>query len=215
MQKKKRQNFVMTGVFMLLFVVFTILTKMVDVQPIGPENSNVGFAAINRFVHEATGVNMIWYQITEWFGVLAILTAFFFAAVGLIQLVQGKSLRKVDESIIALGIFYILTAVIYVFFEKCIVNYRPILMDGILEASYPSSHTMMVTSLLGAAIIESGVLIKNKRLHAIIKIVLIVIIIVTVVGRLISGVHWFTDIVGGIFISSALLMGFYSVISEK
>ena len=52
-----------------------------------------------------------------------------------------------------------------------------------------------------------------KNFSKIINIMSILIIFTTIMGRLISGVHWFTDIIGGILISSFLLMLFYSLIN--
>ena len=125
---------------------------------------------------------------------------------------KRKSLFKLDKEIIVLGTFYIALIGLYVFFEKVIINYRPILMDGFIEASYPSSHTLMTICLCGSSIIINKKLYNNK-IPKIMNILSVAIIIITVVGRLISGVHWFTDIIGGIFISIALLMTLYSVIN--
>jgi hypothetical protein len=123
-----------------------------------------------------------------------------------------KNLFKVDSSIIILGCFYIIVIAVYIFFESCIINYRPILINGILEASYPSSHTLMTICLMYAAVTECDILIKSKKTNKIIRLVSYLIIAITVIGRLISGVHWFTDIIGGILISSALIMFYSSVL---
>jgi undecaprenyl-diphosphatase len=85
-------------------------------------------------------------------------------------------------------------------------------MNGFLEASFPSSHTLMTICLCGSSIIINNRLFKNK-FTKIINVISLFIIIITIIGRLISGVHWFTDIVGGILISSFLLMLFYSILN--
>lgn len=202
----KKKKLLVTGLFIMLSVVFTALTKVVDVRAIGPQNSEVGFASLNEAVHEFFGVNMVWYHITDWLGLLPIVSGMIFAGVGFVQLVKRKSLFKVDKSLIALGVFYLITLVIYILFEKYVINYRPILMDGYLEASYPSSHTLMVVCFMGAAMMVSRKLLKSRAVRTGIDIISILTIAITVIGRLISGVHWFTDIVGGLVISMALLM---------
>ena len=154
---------------------------------------------------------MIWYHITDWLGLVPIFMAMAYALIGFIQLIKRKSLFKVDKEIIILGLFYIVVISIYIFFEKVIVNYRPILMNGFLEASYPSSHTLMTICLCGSSIIVNKKLFNNK-ITKLMNILSLVIILITVIGRLISGVHWFTDIIGGIFIGGSLLMTLYSVI---
>jgi len=208
----KKRNFLISSILILVAIGFTILVKVVDVKQVGVNETYIGFATINQFVFKSTGVNMIWYHITDWLGLVPIFMAMTYALIGLIQLIKRKSFFKVDKEIIILGIFYIIVIALYLFFEKVIVNYRPILMDGFIEASYPSSHTLMTVCLCGSSIIVNRKLFNNK-LTKIINIISFIVIVITIIGRFISGVHWFTDILGGILISSALLMTFNSAIN--
>lgn len=210
---RKKRNFLISAILILIAIVFTILVKIVDVKPVGTNETNIGFATVNQFVFKTIGVNMIWYHITDWLGLVSICIAMVYALIGIIQLVKRKSLFKVDKEIIILGLFYIFVIALYIFFEKVVVNYRPILMDGVLEASYPSSHTLMIICLCGSSIIVNKKLFTNN-ISKLINVLSLVIIFITVIGRLISGVHWFTDIIGGIFISIALLMTLYSLIDK-
>ena len=208
----KKRNFLISGILLLIAITFTILVKVVDVKQIGVNNSSIGFATLNQFIFETTGVNMIWYHITDWLGLIPVFMAIVYAFIGLIQFIKRRSIFKVDKEIILLGLYYIIVIALYVFFEKVIINYRPILMNGFLEASYPSSHTLMTICICGSAILINKKLFNNK-ITKVINYLSIIIITITVVGRLISGVHWFTDIIGGILISSGLLMTFYSLLS--
>ena len=208
----KKRNFLISGILLLITITFTILVKVVDVKQIGVNNSSIGFATLNQFIFETTGVNMIWYHITDWLGLIPVFMAIVYAFIGLIQLIKRRSIFKVDKEIILLGLYYIIVIALYVFFEKVIINYRPILMNGFLEASYPSSHTLMTICICGSSILINKKLFNNK-ITKVINYLSIIIITITVVGRLISGVHWFTDIIGGILISSGLLMTFYSLLS--
>ncbi len=209
----KRRNIIISFILIILAVLFTVLVKNVDVKPIGPNESMVGFADINKLFHNLIGSNMAIYKITEVLGYIPIVMALVYVFIGLKQLIKRKSLLKVDKEIYVLALFYILVVGVYVFFEKFIVNYRPILIDGVLEASYPSSHTLMSICLCGSSIIINEKLFKNK-LGDIENILSVILILLIVAGRIISGVHWFTDILGGIIISSALLVIFYSIISS-
>ena len=208
----KKRNFLISSILILVAIGFTILVKVVDVKQVGVYETYIGFATINQFVFKSIGVNMIWYHITDWLGLVPIFMAMTYALIGLIQLIKRKSFFRVDKEIIILGIFYIIVIALYLFFEKVIVNYRPILMDGFIEASYPSSHTLMTVCLCGSSIIVNRKLFNNK-LTKIINIISFIVIVITIIGRFISGVHWFTDIIGGILISSALLMTFNSTIN--
>lgn len=212
MHTNRKRNFTATGILFALFGLLTLLVLKVDVQPIGPNSSTIGLATINQLIWNLTGENIIWYHITDWLGLAGIFTAFGFAVFGLVQLIKRKSLLKVDPDIYILGAFYILVIVCYCFFEINIVNYRPVLMNGYLEASYPSSHTMIICCLMGTAMLQFKSRIKNKIVLRIVNTISMAIIIVTVIGRLISGVHWFSDIIGGLLLSGALIMLYYSCV---
>ena len=209
----KRRNIIISIVLIILSVLFTVLVKNVDVKPIGPNESIVGFADINKLFHNLIGSNMTIYKITEVLGYIPIVMALVYVFIGLKQLIKRKSLLKVDKEIYVLALFYVLVVGVYVFFEKFVINYRPILIDGLLEASYPSSHTLMSICLCGSSIIINKKLFKNK-FGDIENVFSVILILLIVIGRIVSGVHWFTDILGGIIISSTLLVIFYSIISN-
>ena len=198
----------------ILFAVLIVLVKTVDVQQIGPEETSIGFAGINKTMNEATGLNMTLYKITEVLGLLALAVAGCFALLGLVQLIKRKSFAKVDPEIYALAGLYVVVLMLYVIFEKVIINYRPVIMpdEEHVEASFPSSHTMLGFVIMGSTFIVIDKYIKNESICRLIRIVSILILIAIVFGRLFSGVHWLTDILGGVLISSALLFIFSAVI---
>ena len=210
---KNKRNLLFAAVSGLSAVLLIILVRFVDVRPIGPEGTSIGLSHLNRFVFDHFGVNMLWYEITDWLGVAAVLTAFLFALTGTVQLIKRRSLLKVDRAILALGGMYIIVTGLYILFEVLIVNYRPIIMPGGTgpEASFPSSHTMLVCVIMGSAMMLIDRYIAVKTLRGLLRIICAVIIGVTVIGRSIAGVHWFTDILGGILISAALLALFAEV----
>ena len=216
MLMKRNKKLIIAGICGLLFAVLIALVRLVDVQAIGPEGTRIGLSGLNRFVFETLGVHMIWYEITDWLGIAAIFTAFLFALTGLAKWIRRKSLLKVDEEILALGGLYLTVIGFYVLFELVIVNYRPVLMPGSVhpEASFPSSHTMLVCVILGSAIPLLSKYVKSEVLCRALRIICDVIIVITVIGRLVSGVHWFTDILGGILIS-VMLLNMYTAILEK
>ena len=204
---KNKNPLLPAGILTALTILLIILVKTVNVAPVGPEGTSVGFSQLNLAVSEQFGVSMTWYKITTVLGVFALALAGFFALVGLIQLIQRKSLMKVDKELLALGGLYAATLVLYVLFEKVIINYRPIIMPDAEhpEASFPSTHTMMVIVIMGSTLTLLDKYIQNEQLRGILKLACCVVIGLIVVGRLLSGVHWFTDILGGILFGATLL----------
>ena len=215
MEKKSKKRLAWGASLVLVFALWTVLVRFVDVRAIGPEGSAVGFATLNGFVHELTGVNWILYTVTDWLGLVPITVALGFAGLGLVQLIKCKSLLKVDYSILALGVFYIVVMAAYVFFETVVINYRPTLIDGYLEASYPSSTTMLVMCVMPTAAMQLNVRIKNTVLRRCVIITIVAFTAFMVIGRLIAGVHWITDIIGGAFFSAGVVMIYYSISNNQ
>ena len=211
MEKKNKKALVWGASLLIAFVLWTVLVCFVDVQAIGPEGSSVGFATLNGYVHDLTGVNMSLYVITDWLGLVPIGTAFGFAVLGLVQLIKRKSLWRVDHSILALGVFYIIVMAAYVFFEMVVINYRPTLIDGYLEASYPSSTTMLVMCVMPTAAMQLNARIKNTVFRRCAIIAIVAFTAFMVIGRLISGVHWITDIIGGALLSAGIVTTYFSI----
>ena len=203
--ERNKHSLITTAVLFAVFVLYTAAVALIDVKPVGQMNSNVGMATINKALSDAIGVHMIWYDITNILGILALLIAAFFGVVGVIQLVTRKSLLKVDRDIIILGCFYVMVIVCYVLFDHFAINYRPVMLEDTLEASYPSSHTMLAVCVMSTAICQLKWKMRDEHVSRIVQGVLAVLIVLTVVGRMISGVHWFTDIIGGVLLSAFLV----------
>ena len=212
MKKENRRNFCIATFMLLAFLLWTVAIQFVDVQAIGPQESSVGFATINQLVHNLTGVHMSLYTITDWLGLVPLTFVIGFALLGLIQWIKRKHLLKVDYNILILGGFYIVVMAVYVLFEMLVVNYRPVLIGGILEASYPSSTTMLVMCVMPTAIMQFNVRVKNNVLKRFVASAIIAFIVFMVIGRLVSGVHWFTDIIGGALLSTGLVLMYCAVI---
>lgn len=209
---KNKVGYIVSATLFLLFAIFTAAVLFVDVQTVEATGGNIGMATLNKSVFDLLGRSELWYDITEMLGLVSIAAAFGFALCGVVQLIKRKSVARVDRELIALGVFYVAVVAFYILFELAVVNCRPVLIDGELEASYPSSHTMLVVCIMATGISELKRLLGEKKtLRVMLEALCIVIIAVTVVGRLLSGVHWLTDIIGSLLLSSALVTLYCSV----
>lgn len=213
MKRINRKTLCVSLLLMTAFILWTLAVNFVDVRAIGPRQSSVGFSELNGFVHNLTGVNINLYNITDWLGLVPIAVALSLALFGFIQWIRRKKLLKVDYSILALGVFYIVVMAVYILFENVVINYRPVLISGCLEASYPSSTTLIVLTVMPTALIELNNRIKNKTLKNCVALAICGFICFMVIGRLLSGVHWFTDIIGGLLLSAALVK-LYSAVTD-
>lgn len=200
----KRKSFLTGGILLLGFALWTILIQTVDVQPVGVNGTSVGFAAVNTWFHRMTGVHMGIYTITDWLGLVPIAICMGFGILGLMQWIRRKSIVQVDKDILLLGGYYILVIIGYLIFEMIPINYRPILIDGAMEASYPSSTTLLVLSVMPTLLFQVNRRAKNPTARRITAAFVVLFSAFMVIGRLIAGVHWLTDIVGSVLLSAGL-----------
>lgn len=205
--KKKTKTYLFLGVaLLLLFVIFTVSLGFVDVKPIGPRGSSVAYATLNGAVHDLLPMNETLYNITDWAGLAVFAIVLGFAVLGLVQWIKRRHILRVDSSILVLEVFYLLMFGVYIFFEFTVINCRPVLINGYLEASYPSSTTMRSMCVLPTAIMELRRLIRNRKIAAFVTVVLAAFTAFMVIGRTLSGVHWITDILGGVIFSVSFIL---------
>ena len=204
--KEIRRELLAGIVLLAAFALWTVSIRHIDVQNAGPNGTEIGFAMINVWFHRLTGVHMLIYTITDWLGLVPIIICMYFGVLGLVQMIHRRSLLKVDSDILLLGAYYVVVILGYLLFEMVPINYRPILIDGNLEASYPSSTTLLVLAVMPTLKYQSDRRIANPVMRKAITVFVIVFTAFMVIGRLISGVHWVTDIAGSVFLSSGLFL---------
>ena len=203
--KNTSKRFLLSIGFLIAFVLWTLALGWIDVQSIGPNGSVVGFATINGFVHDLTGVCMPIYTITDWLGLVPVFIGFGFAILGLCQWIRRRHILKVDFSILMLGVFYLLMLGVYLLFESVVVNYRPVLIYGYLEVSYPSSTTLLTLCVMPTTAWQLRRRIRRQWLRKATLVLILLFMLFMVGGRLLAGVHWLTDIVGGALLSAAMV----------
>ena len=197
---------------LLIFIVFTILVKTVDVHYIY-NRTYLGFYSLNihfgdwalnfgkyEFMQKMSSI--ILYVSIGYSGLLAI--------AGIVDLIKKKSLKTVDKRFYLLLGGYILVALLYLFFELVKVNYSPDSYANHLKASYPSSHVFIGCSLF---LLNSYTAIKllnpeKKWLTYLVYGATILICLLLIFTRSLSIKHWLTDIIASILLVSVVFTSF-------
>lgn len=204
MKTKEKEILLFGTLCIAAFVIWTLAVLNVDVKPLGVNGTNIGFSSLNCWFHQQTGVHMKLYSITDWLGLIPIAACVCFCIFGLAQWMKRHSIRKVDYDMILLGAYFIVVISGYLLFEMIPVNYRPVLINGMAEVSYPSSTTLLVLTVMPACIFQINRRVGNQSVRKILNTLIAAFSIFMVLGRLISGVHWLTDIVGAIILSTGM-----------
>ena len=210
-----KKNLKMSLMLMIGFVVWTYLVQIVDVRIIGESLTSVGFSLLNEWFFNFTGVHMLIYYVTDWLSLIPLGVCLFFGVIGLIQLIKRKNIFKVDYDILVLGFYYILVISIYILFEIIPINYRPILINGIKEVSYPSSTTLLVLSVMLSLSFQIKRRMPNNKLKTLALIINGLFCVFMVGGRAISGVHWLSDIIGSLMLSFGLYHLYKAIVFMK
>ena len=203
MKKKMFYGFVL---FLMLFLIWTYSVMRVDVKTVGVNGSNIGLSGLNIWFHNLTGVNMFLYRYTDLLSIIPLAVCGLFGFIGFYQLVNRKSILKVDHDILVLGCYYVIVIGVFLMFEQIPINYRPILIEGKMEVSYPSSTTLLVLCVMPTLIEQINRRLKNRSMIKIISFITLIYALLMVFFRLMSGVHWFSDIIGGILLSISLIL---------
>ena len=209
---KEKRNLLKGAGLIGAFSLWTVLIQWVDVQAVGQNGTKIGFADFNVWFHQLTGVHMMLYTITDWLGLVPIFICLCFGVLGLVQLIKRRSLLRVDPDILLLGAYYVLVIACYLIFEMIPINYRPVLIEGRQEGSYPSSTTLLVLSVMPTLMFQENRRVSNAMIRKAVAVSVIAFSAFMVIGRLISGVHWATDIIGSVLLSAGLYMLYRSVV---
>ena len=209
---KEKRNLLKGAGLIGAFSLWTVLIQWVDVQAVGQNGTKIGFADFNVWFHQLTGVHMTIYTITDWLGLVPIFICLCFGVLGLVQLIKRRSLLRVDPDILLLGAYYVLVIACYLIFEMIPINYRPVLIEGRQEGSYPSSTTLLVLSVMPTLMFQENRRVSNAMIRKAVAVSVIAFSAFMVIGRLLSGVHWATDIIGSVLLSAGLYMLYRSVV---
>lgn len=224
---KARRKFLLAGVMLAVFICLTVLLYTADRQPyttlVTPyaegaeaETATIGLAGLNLKVSEWLGFRNVFYEITEILGYVEIAVAVCIFLLAVYQLVTRKSVRKMDREVIAMMVPYALIVIFYVLFERISPNFRPVLLEEGLEMSFPSTHTVLgVGIMVTAEAFFARHFRNNTFMGKWMPWICRIISVTTVFCRTMSGVHWATDILGGLILAFAIAFVYDGLIEEE
>lgn len=204
MKKHRQPSLIIGSISLAAFAVLTAALRLIDVQPVGINATNVGFSTFNRWFHGLTGVHMVLYSVTDWLSLIPLFVCMVFAGTGAAQAIKRRSILRVDPAILLLGVYYLAVILCYLVFEAAAINFRPVLIEGRMEASYPSSTTLLVLAVMPTLVFPLKRMLKPGFFTRLLGAFLHVYSFFMVSARLLSGIHWFTDIIGAILLSTGL-----------
>ena len=213
MKKRIIKDLILGITLIIMFGVFTLLVMKYDIKNIGVNNTTIGFATLNSWFNKTTGTHLMFYSITDWLELLPLLVCVCFGLIGLKQLLSRKKIFLVDHDILLLGIYYIIVILLYLLFDKMCINYRPILIEGKLEVSYPSSTVLLVLCVMLTLTFQINRRVKNDKTKIYLETLNNIYIIFMLFGRIVSGVHWITDIIGSIILALGLFKLYISFVN--
>ena len=213
MKKQGYIYLIVACVLLAAFVALTICLLFVDVRAAGESGAEVGFATINQKVWQAIGQSAAALTVSEVCGLCMIAAVGAFGVTGLVQVIRRKGFLRADKELYVMAGGLVLLAAAYVFFEIFVVNCRPVLDEGELAASYPSSHAMLATAVAGMGM---AYLHSRQRKGVLINVLIGLlngVSVATVACRLLGGVHWLSDIVGGVLLGMVIVYAYRAVCS--
>ena len=210
---KKYLYLLLPIITLTIFIIWTIIVKTVDLVYI-PDVGYLGLSHFNATVNNFV-INFkpgLCHKLSNVLLYLSFASVLPFAIMGLVQLIKGKSLKAVNPSLWIMLLAYVLTVFFYFFFEIVKINYTPDSQAGALKASYPSSHVFLTLSLLG---IGAFGYLKFTKLSNKINILVLagvgLYMALAVVTRLLSGHHWFSDIIGGLLLAAFVVAAIFTL----
>ncbi len=204
MLKKVLNKYSLMGLgFLFIFLILLILLMSVD------KASNIykeiGLYNFNK-IFLVDYYNESWDGFSDVILYISILFILGLIIYGIYQLYKRKSLFKVDKDIILTGFGFVFIIIIWFIFDKFIdINYRPIAVNGSAQTSFPSTHVMLACFSLLAT---TRIILKRNTNELKYNIItyggVSILVILCSLGRILSKMHWTTDVLGAIFISLAI-----------
>ena len=204
-------------IFIFLYTICLVLAlKVKDVEAIGPKNTEVGLAFLNEwfrnlFHYGEEGYFKFWYVFTQILGYVSYAVCAFWSVLYWREVIKTKGWNGVgvDKNLMATWWLYLLTMIICLVFSRVAINYRPLVMPGKtkLAVSFPSIHVILFIIAWGSTIFHvADIFSERKKLVIVLHSICTFFMVLGIIGRMISGVNWFTDILGGIGFGLTLLL---------
>lgn len=189
-----------TLIWGLSAVVLTMAVGMIDVKVVSGTGAEVGFATLNQAIWDFFGVNETWDGMTDILMWIMVITAVVAGGWGLMRWAKDeKDSARIGKGVVGFAGAGALMVAVHWFFDNIwVVNYRPVLVDGMKAVSFPSAHTLVAVVLGISTAMMLCQLVKNRTARVVINTLLPTLMVWIMVGRIMAGAHWVTDVAGSL-----------------
>ena len=187
----------------VIFILFTIMVTALDGQTV--DGHRLGLATMNGWWRDLVGVNAAWRVVSDVVAVGTVFGAVGLLIVQIVAVVRGRGLRPVVRDWWGVDLVLISLGICYGLFQIVVINYRPLLMHGVAEASYPSSHVLLFATVWPLLILTLWRMTKRRWVRVTVMVVGMMVMLAGIVARALSGYHWLSDLVGGVLLGVTLV----------
>lgn len=204
---KSKKFFSLAIIFAILFVALTFSLFL----------AYSNFKKIDYVVGNAVSglqtspVSLQFFNLITNFGSIKFITSLSILIAGILLIKNRKRLAK-----FFLGVLFFGAGSAYLF-KELVRRLRPEMLLGFVESgfSYPSAHALLGTVFYGFLAYYLAKRQTEKSKKFLIYVGATIIITLVALSRVVIGVHWGTDVIGGLLLGLSLLFAFIGFYERK
>ena len=194
-----KKRYVISGIFFLLFIIMTILMITNNTKVLDDTIYNYIFSFRNNYL------DVFFKAITKFGNTITVIVL----VVLLVIFLERKNMWKL---LITVGITVLTNQLLKHIIRRVRPDHLRLIKEG--GFSFPSGHSMISIALYGTLIYIAYKCIKNKVIKTIIIVLLTILILGIGISRVYLGVHYPSDVLGGYFLATSILILVVTIIDN-